>query len=154
MKKVRLNAVFFAIGVATIISFCFSTPGTADVDVNIGINLPLPALVFPAPPPVVVIPGSYVYFVPGIDEDILFYHGYWYRPYRGQWYRAASYRGRWDYLSPHLVPAALIALPHDYRHIPPGYRKIPHREVTRKWRQWEREKHWDRDEGRGRVRRY
>lgn len=49
-------------------------------EVNIA---PPPVYPFSAPPEVVVIPGTYVYFVPGINVDILFYHGHWYRPFGG-----------------------------------------------------------------------
>jgi len=90
----------------------------AGVDVNVGIFAPPPAYVVPAPPPVVVIPGSYVYLVPGIDVDILFYHGYWWRPYQGHWYRSKSYNGPWGYYK--NVPRAIMALPPDYRRMPPG----------------------------------
>jgi hypothetical protein len=39
--------------------------------VSIGVNLP--SVTFAAPPDVVVIPGTYVYIVPDVDVDVLFY---------------------------------------------------------------------------------
>jgi hypothetical protein len=61
-----------------------ATQSGAGVNVNIGVNLP--AIRFAAPPDVVVIPGtSYVYMVPDIDVDVLFFQGYWWRPYEGRW---------------------------------------------------------------------
>jgi hypothetical protein len=117
---------------------------TAGVEVGISIGLP-PPFVIQAPPPVVVIPGTYVYLVPGIDVDILFYHGYWYRPYEGRWYWASSYNGPWGYLDIGRVPRALITLPPDYRRVPPGYRHIPYAEFRSNWGRWERERYWDRD---------
>ena len=37
------------------------------------------------------------------------------------------------------------ALPQDYRHrLSPGYERIPHRDVQRNWKKWEKEKYWDR----------
>jgi len=98
---------------------------------------------FPAAPEVVPVPGSYVYFVPNIGVDILFYHGYWYRPYRGYWYRALSYNGPWVYLPSRSVPHVLITLPPGYRKLPPGYHPIPHAELQRNWERWERERHWE-----------
>ncbi len=148
MKKNTLNLVFFVIGAVTIASFCFPTPGKTDVGISVGINIPLPALVFHEPPPVVPIPGSYVYYVPEIDVDILFHRGYWYRPHQGHWYRANSYNRRWVYVPTARVPRAVIALPHDYRRHAPVHRKVSHGEVKRKWRQWEKEKYWDREERR------
>ncbi|MCL5022434.1 MAG: hypothetical protein M1497_03545 [Nitrospirae bacterium] len=120
-----------------------SARSSAGVHVNIGINIPLPALVLPAPPSVVVIPGSYVYYAPDTDVDILFYHGYWYRPYEGGWYRARSYNGRWAYLPSSGVPRALMGLPHDYRGMSHGGRRIAYGQLTRNWKRWERERYWD-----------
>ena len=130
----------------------------AGVNVNIGVNLP--AIRFAAPPDVVVIPGTYVYMVPDIDVDILFFQGYWWRPYEGHWYRSRDYKGSWRYVEPRRVPRGLIELPQDYRHrLSPGYERIHQRDVQRNWKKWEKEKHWDRhdehdrrghgDQGRG-----
>jgi len=122
----------------------------AGVNVNIGVNLP--AYRFAAPPEVVVIPGTYVYMVPGIDVDVLFFQGYWWRPYEGHWYRSRDYKGSWRYVEPRRIPHGLRALPQDYRHrLSPGYERIPHRDVQRNWKKWEREKYWDRrgEQGRG-----
>jgi hypothetical protein len=102
-----------------------------------------PAYAFPAPPEVVPVPGSYVYFVPGIAAEVLFYHGYWYRPYGGRWYLARSYNGPWGFVGPRGVPRALMTLPHGYRTGPPGFRPIPHAELQRNWGRWERERRWD-----------
>jgi hypothetical protein len=102
-----------------------------------------------APPSVVPIPGTYVYFVPDIGVDILFYHGYWYRPHAGHWYRAAAYNGPWVYIVPQTVPAVIIGLPPNYRRgIPPGYRPVRYVELRRNWERWERERHWDHYRGR------
>ncbi len=113
----------------------------AGVDVNVGIYAPPPAYVAPAPPPVVVIPGSYVYLVPGISVDILFYHGYWWRPYQGHWYRSGSYNGPWGYYR--NVPHAIVALPPDYRRVSSGGQRIPYVQLRENWNKWEKEKHWD-----------
>ena len=126
------------------------TRSEAGVNVNIGVNLP--AYRFAAPPEVVVIPGTYVYMVPGIDVDVLFFQGYWWRPYEGHWYRSRDYKGSWRYVEPRRIPHGLRALPQDYRHrLSPEYERIPHRDVQRNWKKWEREKYWDRrgEQGRG-----
>ena len=105
----------------------------------------LPAVRFAAPPDVVVIPGTYVYMVPDIDVDILFFQGYWWRPYKGQWYRSQEYNGRWDYIETRGIPRGLRELPQDYRHrLSPRYERIPHRDVQSNWKKWEEEKYWDR----------
>jgi hypothetical protein len=115
----------------------------AQVRLGIGIGGP-PAYVVPAPPRVVVIPGTYVYYSPGLDVDILFYQGYWYRPYGGRWYRARSYNGPWGFIEPRWVPRPLIGLPHDYRYIHPGRPYIPYDQLRRHWGRWERDRYWDR----------
>lgn len=124
---------------------------SAEVNVNIGIGVPLPALVFPAPPALVVIPGTYVYSVVDIDQDVYFYQGFWYRPHGGVWYRAREHSGPWGRIS--AVPPAVMHVPPDYRrHIPPGHEHMPYGHVKKNWRSWERDRHWDRHEGRERKR--
>jgi hypothetical protein len=88
---------------------------------------------------------TYVYIVPDIDVTILFYHGYWYHPHGGHWFRAGSYNGPWVYLSLSRVPHALITLPPDYRRVPAGYHRIPYAELKGHWERGEHERYWDRD---------
>jgi hypothetical protein len=110
---------------------------------------PPPAYAIPAPPQVVPVPGSYVYFVPGISADVLFYRGYWYRPHAGHWYRAVSYNGPWAYIIPGVVPGPVIGLPPDFRRrVPPGFRPVRHAQLVRNWERWERERYWDHRRGR------
>lgn len=105
--------------------------------------LPPPPLLFPAPPPVFVIPGTYAYFAPDADEELFFYGGFWYRPHGGHWYRASYYGGPWGSIVIHEVPGVLIKLPPGYRNVPPGHQRIPHHQLKNNWRAWERDKHWD-----------
>jgi hypothetical protein len=141
MKVRKLG--FLVVGAVLLVLTGFSAQSIAGVNVNIGIFAPPPAYVVPAPPPVILIPGSYVYYVPDINVDILFYHGYWYRPYEGRWYRASHYNGPWVYLASSSVPHVLIGLPPDYRRIPPGHRRIPYGQLKKNWGRWEKERHWD-----------
>lgn len=143
MEKKR--SVFFA--GAAIMLLCLSVLSArseARVDVSVGINIP--AYRFAAPPPVVVIPGTYAYFAPDAAVDIVFYHGYWYRPYEGRWYRAKGYNGPWAHLAPARVPRVLIDLPPDYRHAYRDYRRIEYRDFHRNWGKWERSRYWEKDE--------
>ncbi len=132
----------------------FSSQSYAGVSVGIGINLPV--YTFAAPPPTVVIPGTYVYVAPEADVDILFYHGFWYRPYEGRWFRARGYDGPWTYMEPGRVPHALVELPPDYRHAYRDHPRIGYRDLNRNWRGWEKNRYWEKDErwraGRGRER--
>ena len=147
MKK--RNFVLLFVGTMLLILMVLPNAGLAEVKINIGVNLPPPPpLVIPAPPPMFVIPRTYVYFAPGVDVDIFFYRGYWYRPYQGHWYRSRSYNGKWVYLSPPKVPPVFLNLPPDFRRLPPGYRHIPYGDLRKNWKRWEREKYWERHGGR------
>jgi hypothetical protein len=145
IRKMRKSCLL-AIGALLLILTGSATQSEARVSVNIGVNLP--AYRFAAPPEVVVIPGTYVYMVPDIDVDVLFFQGYWWRPYEGHWYRSRNYKGSWRYVAPGRIPLGLRELPPDYRHrLSPGYERIPHRDVRRNWKKWERERYWDRRGG-------
>jgi hypothetical protein len=117
MKKRTLVTIFVAM--ILLMSMGYSNRAIAETNVNVGIRIPPPPpFLIPAPPPVVVIPRTYVYAVPEIEVDILFYHGYWYRPHQGHWYKSRSYNGPWAYLPPRSVPRPLIHLPPDYHRMP------------------------------------
>lgn len=126
--------------------------GETGVNVNVGgseihvnkVNNP-PAIRFAVPPDVVVIPGTYVYMVPDIDADILFFQGYWWRPFEGRWYRSQDFNGQWNYVEKGRVPSELRALPQDYHNrLSPGYERIHHGDLKKNWNHWEKEKYWDR----------
>ena len=126
----------------------FASQSDAGVSVNVGVFAPPPVYAFPAPPEVVVIPGTYVYGVPDAEVNILFYHGFWWRPYEGRWYRSARYNGSWVNVRAERVPRAVIDLPQDYRrHFANGPR-IGHDDLRRNWKGWERDRHWDRHDER------
>lgn len=140
---------FRNLGVSLILLGIFFVPEVgknawAGVDVDVHIGLP-PPFVFPAPPPVVVIPGTYVYMVPDIAVNILFYHGYWYRPYEGRWYRAHSYGGPWGYIAPARVPRVMVDIPSHYYRVPKGYHRIPYEKVRKNWKEWEHGRYWDKN---------
>ena len=149
-RKIR-KSWLLVIGALLLVLTGSAIQSEAGVNVNIGVNLP--AVRFAAPPDVVVIPGTYVYMVPDSDADILFFQGYWWRPYEGQWYRSNDYKGGWRHVEPRVVPRGLRELPSDYRHrLSPGHERINHRDLQKNWKKWEKEKHWDRhgDQDRGR----
>lgn len=133
-KNVFLIAMLVVLGVPAISSA-----------VHVDVNISLPALVFPAPPPLVVIPGTYVYFAPDADADVLFYDGWWYRPYEGQWYRSQAYSGPWGYVASGAVPQVVINVPPDFRHRWHDRPRIAYGEFHRNWHTWERNKHWEHD---------
>jgi hypothetical protein len=148
MKKSTIILLFMAI--VMMLSIGYS--GRADAAV---VYASPPEFFVEGSPDLVVIPGTYVYRIPDIETDILFYQGFWYRPFEGRWYRARHHNGPWGYLGPRRIPGVLLRLPGDYRmmHFEPHHR-IHYGDLHRNWRGWERHRHWDRDErwreGRGR----
>jgi len=148
MKKGTLISLS-VVGIMLLIGMGYPSGTTAGVNINVGVNVPPPPpLVIPGPPPMFVIPRTYVYFAPEVEVDIFFYNGYWYRPYREHWYRSGTYNGKWVYIAPERLPRVLINLPPDYRRVPPGHRHIPHGHLKKNWRAWERDKYWEKHGGR------
>ncbi len=136
--------------------------GTAHAEVSININLGPPPIVVAAPPEMVMVPESRVYFVPDPQIDIFFYAGYWWSPRGSRWYRARAYEGPWVHLAPVDVPRAVIYMPRDYRtryanapRYPYGHWKQEHhnweKQHAKDHRRWEKEqakewKHRNKDE--------
>jgi len=125
------------------LAFILVAPGTGNAEVNVNIGIGLPGVVISAPPALIVIPGTYVYYPPEVGVDIFFYHGYWYRPYQGGWYMANGYNGPWRTVGPRYVPRALVNVSPAYRRLPPQHERMPYGMVRQNWRTWERDRHWD-----------
>ena len=141
MKKLLLGTILLALVLV------FSIPTMARVSVSI----PLPPLiVFAAPPELVVIPETNVYAVPDLDVDIFFWNGWWWRPWEGRWYRSRNYSSGWGYYQ--NVPSFYREIPsswkNDYRDHRWGghqwnYQRIPYQQLQRNWSNWEKSRHWE-----------
>jgi hypothetical protein len=93
-------------------------------------------------PELVVIPNTYVYWLDGQD-DVYFYGGYWWRPYRGGWYRASSYSGSWVSVHVNVVPRPVMHLPSGWRG---RYREAPRvrwQDARSNHHRWERDRYWE-----------
>lgn len=136
---------FGSIVVFVAVLFCSGLFSAADssAGAEVTIRIPLPRLFLPLPPPLVLIPGTYVYAAPDVDADIVFYQGAWYRPHGGLWYFSREYNGPWRALSAERVPGVLIGLPPNFRRAPPGHERMPYGQVKQNWKTWEHERHWD-----------
>ena len=147
MKKRK----FVAIAVSSMLLVLnLISPLKSDAEVNVNVTIPLPGLVFSAPPAMVVVPGTYVYYPPEVSVDIFFYRGYWYRPYGAAWYIANGYNGPWHTIGVGYVPRAVIGVPPHFRRVSSGYERMPYGTVRGNWHAWERERYWEKhDRARG-----
>jgi hypothetical protein len=146
MKKVLFRTMLLGLVLLSPI------PTMAGVDVGVSISLP-PLIVFASPPAMVVIPETYVYVVPDVDADFLFYVGWWWRPWEGRWYRSRHYDSGWAYYR--RVPSFYTRVPsgwrNDYREHrwggrPWNYQPIPHQQVERNWSSWKKSNHWEKQQ--------
>ena len=124
----------------------------AEVNVSIGIPLP-PPIIFGAPPFVVVLPDTIgVYAVPDVEEgDLYFWDGWWWRFWGGGWYRSSYYDRGWRYYN--RVPSFYYDVDPGWRGYyrernwyghPWTYERIPHQQLQRNWKTWDRERYWER----------
>jgi hypothetical protein len=149
---------------AALLALTAALPAQAQIRLDIGINLP-------APPPLVVVPGTPVYYAPGAPANVFFYgHQYWVFN-NGGWFVGPSWGGPWAVVAPAFVPVPILRVPMGYYRVPPGHWKGWAREAPPRWeaqwgrdwreepheRDWrEREERWDRgrheghDKGKGR----
>ena len=141
MKRLFIGAMLLGLVIAV--------PIPTQAGVGISISVP-PPLVFASPPEVVVIPETYVYAVPTIEEDLFFYSGWWWRPWQGRWYRSRDYRSGWVHYR--RVPSFYVRVHsgwrNDYRERrwrgnPWNHEPIPYQNLHRNWRGWERTRHWE-----------
>lgn len=144
MRKLLLGTILFALSVVPV-------PAMAGVNISIGISLP-PAIVFEAPPDVIVIPDTNdVYVVPDVDVDIFFWNGWWWRPWGGRWYRSHYYDRGWAYYD--RVPSFYFDVDpgwrryyrdHDWHGHRWNYERIPDRDLQRNWKSWHADRRWER----------
>ena len=108
MKRLLLGTMLLA--VASVVPL----PTMAQVDMNVDIGLP-PPVEFQGEPDMIPLPNTNnVYAVPGIDIDLFFWNGWWWRLWQGNWYRSQYYDQGWGYYG--YVPTF-------YYDIEPGWRE-------------------------------
>ncbi|MDP4126719.1 MAG: hypothetical protein Q8912_07240 [Bacillota bacterium] len=146
MKKLVFGTILLAI------IFVVPAVTMARVDVGIGISIPLPPVIaFEGPPAVVPLPDtSGVYVVPGITVDLFFWNGFWWRPWEGRWYRSPYYDRDWVYYGG--IPTFYFSVDpywrtyyhnHSWHGYIWNYRPIPHGELERNWKGWQRNRYWE-----------
>lgn len=152
MRKMFLGTIILSLAVTLPVS----TP--AEIDINISIplphahrDIPMPPLIhFAEPPRLVVVPETYVYVVPDVEEEIFYSDGWWWRPWEGRWYRSRQHNSGWQQYQ---------STPTFYRHIPNDWRAnyrdrrwrgrlwnadpMPHEQVQKNWQNWKTNRHWE-----------
>ena len=147
MKRVLFATMLLALVIVVPI------PTMAQVGISVSIGLP-PPVVFAEPPAVIVIPDTpNVYVVPGIDVDLFFWNGWWWRPWQGGWYRSRYYNRGWGYYS--NVPSFYYDVDPGWRGYyrdrnwyghPWHYERIDHQRLQRNWKTWHNNRHWERQQ--------
>ncbi len=147
--KIKHLKKLVLLGITVLWLSLLAIPARAEWNIRFWIPLP-PPIVFSAPPQVVVLPQTYVYVVPDIQDDFFFYDGFWWRPWRGRWYRSQYYDRGWGYYS--SVPIFYREVPQywrrDYRDHrwngqPWNYERVHYDQVQRNWKGWKQDKYWE-----------
>jgi hypothetical protein len=147
MKKVLFGAMLLALVIVVPI------PTMAQVGISVNIGLP-PPIVFADPPAVIVLPDApNVYVVPGVEVDLFFWNGWWWRPWQGGWYRSRYYNRGWGYYS--NVPSFYYDVDPGWRGYysnrnwyghPWHYEQIDHQRLQRNWQTWHNNRHWEKQQ--------
>jgi hypothetical protein len=142
MRKKNVIAVLVALAALFIFSGCIIT-ATATMREPVRDDGPQIVSVRDDDPELVVINGTYVYWLDG-QEDVFFYGGFWWRPWGNGWYRSDSYQGRW-------VSIEVNQVPHPVRNLPPSWRnqrangpRVRWTQTRQNWRGWENDRYWER----------
>lgn len=92
-------------------------------DVNINIGIPGPTIVVPAPPRLVIVPGTPVFYAPEVEYNYFVYGERHYIFRDGRWFIARTHRGPWTLVAVERVPRQIVAVPVSYYKVPPGQAK-------------------------------
>jgi len=109
--------------VAAATALLWSGASTAGPDVQIDIGLGVPPVVLTTPPPLVVVPGTPVYYAPDVSANLFRYKGRYYTVANGVWSRAPAYNGPWVVIQIGQVPPPVRSVPVEYYNIPSGQLK-------------------------------
>lgn len=151
MKKLFFRTILLA----GLIVFPIMSMAQVNVQVNVPIPLP-PPIPFIAPPNVVVLPGTDVYAVPDVKEELFFRNGSWWRHHDGHWFRSKYHDHGWAYYRGN--PSWYKGIPRDWRdryrdHKWGGHPWNPphvnHSNLNNHWRsgQWRNDHGWSRPGG-------
>jgi hypothetical protein len=87
----------------------------------------------------VVVPGTPVYYAPGVTYNLFVHAGRYYSLHQGIWFTAATHTGPWVVVAHERVPQPVLAVPMAYYKIPPGHAKKLGRGHPGKGGKWKHE---------------
>jgi hypothetical protein len=119
MPHIHTHLLLLAVAAAML--FAGTSANAQDVTIDIGLGVP--PIVLTAPPPLVVVPGTSVYYAPDVPTDYFFHKGRYYTVANGVWSMAPAYNGPWAVIQIGQVPPPVLAVPVEYYKIPPGHLK-------------------------------
>lgn len=99
-----------------------------------------PMVVIQGDPVLVVIPGTYVYYVDGYQQDVFFYDGSWYRPWHNHWYSSSVYSGAW--VTVNTPPQYVTGLPDGWRKSAVNAPRVDYSVVRDNWKGWHSNNYW------------
>lgn len=115
MKRAWLPAVILLVA-----AWAGATPAAAETDVHIGVHLG-------APPQLVLVPRTPVYYAPALPYNSFFYGGQHYLFHDGRWFFAPSYNGPWAAIAVEFVPPPILRVPVGYYRVrPPHWKRHKH----------------------------
>ena len=109
------------IGLGLLLATLLATPVLATAQVHVSINVPPPPVIFHAPPRVVAVPRTPVYYVPDTSYNVFVYDNHYYSFHDGAWFLANSHGGPWVFVPAERVPRPLLAVPARYYKHPPRH---------------------------------
>jgi hypothetical protein len=101
-------------------------PEVAGAQVSVNVNIGPPPVIFSAPPRVVVVPRTPVYYAPDTSYNVFVYQDRYYAFHEGAWFLAHTHRGPWVSVGHPHVPQPVLAVPVRYYKVPPGHAKHGH----------------------------
>jgi hypothetical protein len=133
------------------LSLALGTVAAAHAEVNVSINLPGPSIGITlfSYPDLVRVPGTPVYYAPGLTSNFFFYDGLFWVFRSDMWFSSSWYNGPWQTVEPDWIPLYVLRVPVRYYRQPPGYFRGWRDDAPPRWGQhwghdWERQRAgWD-----------
>lgn len=121
----RLLTGCATLATAGMIFMAAASATASDINIDIGLGIPhiQPPIVLTAPPQLLVVPGTSVYYAPEMPANYFFYKGRYYTAVNNIWSMAPAYNGPWAVIRIGQVPAPILSVPVEYYKVPPGHLK-------------------------------